>query len=127
MRWMASIAFLAATFSMQANAQSAAQWPDITQAQDYTWHLASSQETTGANVDCRSITPGQTLTVLDTDGPGVISHVWFTIASPEPYHLKRIVLRMYWDGEESPSVESPIGDFFGLGLGEYFCWQSAML
>ena len=37
--------------------------------------------------------------------------------SPEPYHLKRIVLRMYWDGEETPSVETPIGDFFGLGWG----------
>ncbi|MGH7043400.1 MAG: glycoside hydrolase family 172 protein, partial [Acetobacteraceae bacterium] len=45
----------------------------------------------------------------------------------EPYALKRIVLRMYWDGETSPSVETPIGDFFGLGLGEYHTWQSEML
>jgi len=127
MRWMASIALLAAGISTQAQAQGVAQWPDITQAQDYTWHLASSQETTGANHDSFTVTPGQTLTVLDADGPGVISHIWFTISSPEPYHLKRIVLRMYWDGEESPSVETPIGDFFGLGLGEYFDWQSAML
>jgi hypothetical protein len=34
---------------------------------------------------------------------------------------------MYWDGEETPSVEAPIGDFFGLGTGEYYTWQSEML
>ena len=59
---------------------------------------------------------GQTLTVLEDSGPGVITHVWFTIASGEKYHLKKLVLRMYWDGETTPSVEAPIGDFFGLGL-----------
>jgi hypothetical protein len=56
-----------------------------------------------------------------------VSHIWFTINSPEPYHLKRIVLRMYWDGETDPSVETPIGDFFGLGLGVYYKWHSAVL
>ncbi len=101
--------------------------PDITQQQTYTLLHASSREATGANVDYRKLTPGETLTVLDADGPGMISHIWFTISSSEPYHLKRIVLRMYWDGETSPSVETPIGDFFGLGLGIYYNWQSAML
>ncbi len=127
MRWIACITLLTLGTCLQARAQAAASWPDITQEQAYTWHLASSQEPTGANVDYRAITPGQTLTLLDQDGPGAISHLWFTIGSPEPYHLKRIVLRIYWDGEESPSVEAPIGDFFGLGLGEYYAWNSAML
>jgi hypothetical protein len=129
MRWMACwmvwIALLTASASAQV--QGAVQWPDPTQEQSYTWHLASSEEPTGANTDYRTVTPGQTLTLLDEDGPGMISHLWFTIGSPEPYHLKRIVLRIYWDGEESPSVETPIGDFFGLGNGEYFSWNSAML
>jgi len=71
--------------------------------------------------------PGASLTLLDTDGPGKISHLWFTISSDEPYHLKRIVLRIYWDGEPTPSVEAPIGDFFGLGLGDYYSWQSELL
>lgn len=101
--------------------------PDLTQQQTYTPHRASSTDPTGANQDFRTVAPGATLTVLDTDGPGAISHVWFTIASAEPYHLKRIVLRMYWDGETDPSVETPIGDFFGLGLGEYHSWQSELL
>jgi len=65
--------------------------------------------------------------VLEAAGPGVITHVWFTIASPEQFHLKKLVLRMYWDGEATPSVEAPVGDFFGLGLGEYFLYQSVPL
>ncbi len=101
--------------------------PDITQQQTYTLHHASSYSAVGANKDAYEIVPGQTFTVLDVDGPGLISHLWFTISDSEPYHLKRIVLRMYWDGEATPSVETPIGDFFGLGLGEYFDWQSELL
>ncbi len=73
------------------------------------------------------LSPAASLTLLDTDGPGNISHLWFTISSDEPYHLKRIVLRIYWDGEATPSVEAPIGDFFGLGLGDYYSWQSELL
>jgi hypothetical protein len=54
-------------------------------------------------------------------------HPWLTIASAEDGHLKKLVLRMYWDNEPTPSVEAPIGDFFGLGLGEYFSYQSLPL
>src|SRR5208282_92434 len=39
----------------------------------------------------------------------------------------KLVLRMYWDDESTPSVETPLGDFFGLGLGEYFTYQSLPL
>ena len=42
-------------------------------------------------------------------------------------HLKNLILRAWWDGETSPSIEVPIGDFYGLGLGEYFTYQSALL
>src|SRR2546430_12746658 len=110
-----------------AGAQIPSWMPDPTQQQTYTLHRSSSRESTGANADYRTITPGQTLSILDVDGPGMISHMWFTINAPEPYHLKRIVMRIYWDGEESPSVEAPIGDFFGLGNGAYYGWQSAVL
>jgi hypothetical protein len=110
-----------------AAGQSAAWQPNLTVQQAYTVHRASSADPTGANVDWRKVDPGETLTVLDAEGPGLVSHIWFTINSPEPYHLKRIVLRIYWDGEENPSVEAPIGDFFGLGLGYYHPWESEML
>ncbi len=71
--------------------------------------------------------PGQAATLLDVQGAGVVTHIWFTINSPDPMHLKNLVLRAWWDGEASPSIEVPIGDFFGLGLGEYFIYQSALL
>jgi len=121
------LALLAACFTAAALAQNPVAQPDITRQQTYTPHRASSTDPTGANADFRSIAPGATLTVLDADGPGMVSHLWFTIATGEPYHLKRIVLRIYWDGEKDPSVEAPIGDFFGLGLGIYHNWQSEML
>jgi hypothetical protein len=86
----------------------------------------SSYDRTGGNQDrIAGIQPGQKFTLAKIDGPGTITHVWVTIASGEHYHLRKIVLRMYWDGEENPSVESPIGDFFGLGFGEpnYFATE----
>ena len=113
-----------ATFS---RAQIPDWFPDVTHQQSYIQHRVSSSDPRGANEDWRVIAPGATLTVLDADGPGAISHIWFTLADDEPYALKRIVLRMYWDGETTPSVETPLGDFFGLGLGEYVDWQSAVL
>jgi len=118
---------LAAGTAVAAIAQNPIAQPDITRQQTYTLHRASSTDPAGANADFRRVAPGATLTVLDADGPGMISHIWFTIATGEPYHLKRIVLRIYWDGEANPSVEAPIGDFFGLGLGTYRNWQSEML
>src|SRR5439155_696436 len=54
-------------------------------------------------------------------------HIWFTLYAPAPHHLKELVLHMYWDGERTPSVEAPLGDFFGLGLGDYFTWESELL
>jgi hypothetical protein len=53
--------------------------------------------------------------------------MWFAIADKEPMALKRVVLRMYWDNEQTPSVEAPVGDFFGLGLGRCVPWQSEVL
>src|SRR5580698_9272974 len=100
---------------------------DLTRPQDYVLKRVSSYDRSGGNADYRKIAPGQTLTVLDVDGPATLTHIWFTLASDESYHLKKIVLRMYWDGETTPSVETPLGDFFGLGLGEYYTWESELL
>ncbi len=93
----------------------------------YVQHRSSSYDRTGGNDDARHIDPGATLTLLDAAGPGAVTHLWFTISSPDAHHLKQLVLRMYWDQETAPSVETPIGDFFGLGLGEYYLYQSVPL
>jgi Protein of unknown function (DUF2961) len=94
---------------------------------NYVQKRASSYDRSGGNADYREIKPGDTLTLLDDSGPGIITHIWITIASPEKFHLKKLVLRMYWDNEQTPSVETPIGDFFGLGLGDYFRYESTPL
>jgi hypothetical protein len=47
----------------------------------------------------------------------MIVHFWCTIAHPDPYYSRMLTLRIYWDGEKHPSVECPIGDFFGIGHG----------
>jgi len=101
--------------------------PDLVEPHDYVLKRASSYDRSGANADFRKLPAGETLTLLEEPGPGVVTHVWITIASPENYHLKKLVLRMYWDNEPTPSVEAPIGDFFGLGLGDYFLYQSLPL
>jgi len=114
--------------TLLGSAQDPGSWLNsLSQAKAYVQRRASSYDRSGANADFRTVAPGETVTLLDEPGPGLISHVWVTIASDDPDHLKQLVLRMYWDGESSPSVESPIGDFFGLGLGEYFLYQSIPL
>jgi hypothetical protein len=99
----------------------------LARLRNYKTRRSSSWDRTGGNADAVPVEPGQTATLLDTTGAGVVTHIWFTINSPDQMHLKNLVLRAWWDGESTPSVEVPIGDFFGLGLGEYFVYQSALL
>lgn len=78
---------------------------------------SSAADWKNGNGDARPIPPGGTLTLAELDGPGVITHIWFTIAHNAPSYSRLLTLRMYWDGEEHPSVECPVGDFFGIGHG----------
>ena len=77
---------------------------------------ASSADPTGGNADWVQVKAKASVTLADIKGAGSIRHIWFTINSPSPFHLRELVLRMYWDGETEPSVEVPIGDFFGTGF-----------
>lgn len=111
---------------------AAAQGPDawlgsLSQAKDYVQKRASSYDRSGGNADGGEIDPGATITLLDANGPAIISHIWLGLGSDDQDHLKALVLRMYWDGETTPSVETPLGDFFGLGLGSYFMYESIPL
>jgi hypothetical protein len=119
--------FVAHAILPTSPAQTATGNVDLTQPQDYVLKRVSSFDRSGGNADYRKIGAGQTLTVLDVDGPATLTHIWITLSSPESYHLKKLVLRMYWDHEASPSVETPLGDFFGLGLGDYYVWESELL
>jgi len=87
----------------------------------------SSTDPHGGNVDFRSVGPGQSLTLFAHDGAGVVHRFWMTFFPREPKLHRQLLLRMYWDGEDSPSVEVPVGDFFGVGFGEYRDYASLPL
>ena len=63
---------------------------------------------------CITLAGGSTTTLADVEGPGVIQHIWITV---DPRAYRDCVLRMYWEGEDAPSVETPLGDFFACGHG----------
>jgi hypothetical protein len=79
-----------------------------------------------SNRDNFRIQPGQTHVLMDVQGPGVITHMWITFLGPEPHpwaplgsaNHQEMLLRIYWDGNEKPGVESPLGDFFGGCFGK---------
>ncbi|WP_218038381.1 glycoside hydrolase family 172 protein [Acrocarpospora pleiomorpha] len=62
---------------------------------------------------------GETADLARIDGPGVIRHIWLTVTDRTeagPFVLRDLVLRAYWDGQDTPSVEAPLGDFFCNGF-----------
>ena len=59
--------------------------------------------------------PGEVFTAAEITGSGIIEHIWLTPTG----NWRDVILRMYWDGEEAPSVECPVGDFFCMGWGEF--------
>lgn len=79
-----------------------------------------------SNWDNFNVPPGATHILLDTKGPGVITHIWITFLGPEPQdwaaqgsaNHQELMLRMFWDGNPRPAVESPVGDFFANCFGE---------
>ena len=77
-----------------------------------------------SNGDSRTIMPGDTLVLADLEGPGIIKHIWNTSVSLNPFSARALVLRIYWDNSAEPSVEVPLGDFFGVGYGARKNFQS---
>lgn len=61
------------------------------------------------------IQPGETFTMAEIEGPGAIQHIWMTPTG----NWRFSIIRIYWDDETEPSVECPVGDFFGMGWCEY--------
>jgi hypothetical protein len=88
--------------------------------------VSSSAKEDWSNGDNRHVPPGQTFTVADIEGAGVIRHVWLTFPESAPSWISKagsaspdeVVLRMYWDGSAEPAVEAPLGDFFAVGFGQ---------
>jgi hypothetical protein len=131
LRRLAGVAGVSAVAGSAVAAQSPSpagpNLPDYARGQNYRSLKQSSYNRTGGNNDSWPVKAGETIDVFNAQGPGVISHIWFTISSPSANHLKETVMRIYWDGNPKPSVEVPVGDFFGLNLGQYVLYQSAFL
>jgi len=90
---------------------------DLARLRDCRRKRCSSYDQTGANKDFVVIPAREDRVLCGIHGSGCINHIWMTTECNEPNYLRRILLRMYWDNETSPSVEVPFGDFFGIGHG----------
>lgn len=87
----------------------------------------SSYDRSGGNKDCASFKSGETFVMADLKGAGIVRHIWITLSSKDLMSRKNLVFRCYWDGQDHPSVEAPIGDFFGQGWGMKYDFVSLPL
>jgi hypothetical protein len=79
-----------------------------------------------SNWDNFRVAPGQSHTLMEVDGPGVITHIWMAFLGPEPQswasqgsaNHQEMLLRVYWDGDKRPAIEAPVGDFFANAFGK---------
>ena len=98
---------------------------DLARARPGRRQRASSWDRSGGNDDRIRLRPGTSAPLLDMSGAGIVTHIWITTMCDEPDHLRKVVLRMWWDGEAQPSVEVPLGDFFGVGHARTAPYHSA--
>ncbi len=75
----------------------------------------SSWDKSGKNLDFFNLKPKEKRLLAEIKGPGCIKHIYNVNISFDPYFYRNLILRIYWDGEKNPSVEVPLGDFFGIG------------
>jgi hypothetical protein len=90
----------------------------FSQLKDFTAHRSSSNNPDwNSNDDSKRPIPGETVTLADLQGPGIVTHIWVTIAANEYGWPRLLRFRVYYDGSPEPSVDAPIGDFFAVGHG----------
>ena len=87
----------------------------------------SSYDRSGGNSDAVPIESGEVKEIANIEKAGIIKHIWFTIKCEDSMVRRNAVIRMYWDREENPSFEAPLGDFFGQGWGEEYNFESLPL
>jgi len=91
---------------------------DLPRLKSYTAHRVSSgNRFINSNDDSKRIMPGETHVMADLKGPGVVNHIWLTVADNEYAWPRLERLRVYYDGKKTPSIDVPLGDFFGVGHG----------
>jgi hypothetical protein len=88
---------------------------DLPKLRDYKRRRISSHDPTHGNRDFLVIKRREKRVIADIKGAGSIKHIWCTMDCASRYFLRKIIIRVYWDNEHNPSIEVPIGDFFGIG------------
>ena len=98
----------------------------------------SSYDRSGGNFDRIHVKPGKSAIFAEIEGPAVITHFWCTCGNAIPgdefggigheeYGPRKVILRVFWDDEKEPSIECPIGDFFGMGHGITKCFSTPVV
>ncbi len=86
---------------------------------------ASRLGATRKGAPARQVKPGEEVPLCDIEGPGTIRHIWLTTAR-DPEAQRAMLIRVWWDDQEHPSIECPVGDFFGFAHGKIMPYQSAV-
>ena len=120
--FLALVVTLVALASRGALAQSSVVGPvdplRFSQLKDFVAGRSSSNNPDpNSNDDSKRPIPGETVTLADLEGPGIVTHIWLTIAANEYGWPRLLRLRVYYDGSPEPSVDAPVGDFFAVGHG----------
>jgi hypothetical protein len=85
----------------------------LSATQNYSASRVSSYQPQGGPRDNIYLpTDGTEMTLAEIDGPGAITHIWTTHRGTG----RDLIIRVYWDGSEHPSIEAPLGDFFGVAM-----------
>jgi hypothetical protein len=118
MRQVVLCALLAVAATGQEPTAKPGGWLDpLFELRDSRTARISSADPTGGNYDFVKIAPGETKTLAAIPGAGAIRRFYVAPLAADRMRYRKVILRMYWDGEEKPSVEVPLGDLFGSGLG----------
>lgn len=72
------------------------------------------------------IKAGETKTLLNISGMGIIQRIWLTVSDRSPAMLRSLRIDMYWDGASQPAVSAPLGDFFGISHGQIMPFENAL-
>jgi hypothetical protein len=112
------ISFTASAPAQVSTAANPADGLDLARMKTYSAaRVSSGNRFVASNDDSKRIMPGETLVMADLKGAGMVTHIWLTVADNEYAWPRLLRVRVYYDGYKTPSVDAPLGDFFGVGHG----------
>jgi len=114
-RIVASVALLVSSMALAQQPVDLSRLPEPKNFKAF--RSSSNNPDPNSNDDSKRPIPGETVTLGDLTGPGVVTHIWLTVAANEYGWPRLLRLRVYYDGSRVPSVDAPVGDFFAVGHG----------